>query len=442
MQKRFRPPPVDEPDAELQDDALRKGLGRAVLWAERGRLTDESVLLDSCLHDRRYDSQIEECRGDWLWSIMGAAGAKELVRGPLLESLRDGLVEEDAQQACEIAFRYAQDGDSRFAKAIWKLVSDRRFSQCPWIGEKELMRLDGEAGLIVAARVRGIALNDPGEWEDGSLVDAADSLLGKNLVRDTLTRAAETDADVRRYYEAWQSYERKWSASPKPRPRSEWISAIPAEQAIATIESNRRAIPTEHGTATLRGWGMHATESDLRIVLSRLWDWQDPAVLAIALEVFSNRTLPEFEARLLDLIWHSDAEVRRRAITAVAQNSHPSIRRMLETATLDDSHIELFERNFVPGDEELIDSLIPTEGEIRLHGAFYDLLDVLERNLDCDCSWLAFRAYELTPCGRCRRAAVKLLLDRRCAPGWLAEDCRFDSEPDTRALLHPSLHGQ
>ena len=54
--------PPSTPSLDQRHDALRKGLGRALLWAVGGRLGDEA-LLGACLRDQRFDGQVEGPRG-------------------------------------------------------------------------------------------------------------------------------------------------------------------------------------------------------------------------------------------------------------------------------------------------------------------------------------------------------------------------------------------
>lgn len=42
--------------------------------------------------------------------------------------------------------------------------------------------------------------------------------------------------------------------------------------------------------------------------------------------------------------------------------------------------------------------------------------------------------YHETPCGGCRFDAAKLLVQRKVAPAWLTEECRWDCVSDTRQL--------
>ena len=75
----YRPP--TRPSFEQQQDALQKGLGRAMQWAMTGQLGDDP-LLAACLRDQRFDTQVEGSRGDWLWRMIRAIGATERFRVP------------------------------------------------------------------------------------------------------------------------------------------------------------------------------------------------------------------------------------------------------------------------------------------------------------------------------------------------------------------------
>jgi hypothetical protein len=52
----------------------------------------------------------------------------------------------------------------------------------------------------------------------------------------------------------------------------------------------------------LRGWGMYASETDLRVIRDRLLYSHEPTIQANYLRVFSNRAIPEFSASFLSLM--------------------------------------------------------------------------------------------------------------------------------------------
>jgi hypothetical protein len=175
-------------------------------------------------------------------------------------------------------------------------------------------------------------------------------------------------------------------------------------------------------------------------VLQQLWTTGSAHVLANLLSVFSNRALPEVDARLIDFCEHEDAEVRRRAFGALAMNTHPLIRRFalkqLETSVSDGAIIGLFANNYETGDEHrILESLELPPDENDLHGLLMDVNIVLEKNPEADCSKLAIIVHALTPCENCRFFAVRLLHSRQVIPEWMREECRYDSGEDCRQLV-------
>ena len=82
-----------------------------------------------------------------------------------------------------------------------------------------------------------------------------------------------------------------------------------------------------------RAWGRHADEADLAVVLQHLWESRDPNISSNLLKVFSNRALPTFDIRLIDLCQHGDSEVRRCALNALQNNEHASNSRVWAFST-------------------------------------------------------------------------------------------------------------
>jgi hypothetical protein len=68
----------DKPSLMSFDDALRKGFGRALIWTKSG-YANAPQLIDACLNDYRFDRQVEDARGDWLWRIAKASSIYDAV---------------------------------------------------------------------------------------------------------------------------------------------------------------------------------------------------------------------------------------------------------------------------------------------------------------------------------------------------------------------------
>ena len=430
--------PVKNPSSSHFRDALQKGLGRAVLWAKKGVWNERNVLLEACLNDFRYDASCEEPRGTWLWGIIGAVGAVDDFREAILEALQtleDGLA---AQQACQFCVLYAQRGDGRFRRRLQEIVAQKPVADCPWRGEEELIDLDREAGFLFAVRARGEAfLNREWDWDDTALVRAAVERLGEQAVVVLLDQESPASADVGRFRTNWlAARERK---SPEPgQGLAERMRQLSLDEIVGQAENARNR------AAVFRGWGMYAQEADLQAVLARLLQSRNPDVLVNYLRIFSNRPMPRFDERVLGLLDHADANVRGRAYTTVAQNTHPAIRHFaiqnVQERFAAPNFLELFVKNFQPEDGKLLLShlRVPDDPDQR-HSLMMDLIKIVEQNPSAPCLELAVPAYGATPCSVCRSKAVKLLATRKVAPSWLVEECRWDSNSATRAFaLSPS----
>ncbi len=420
--------PSTAPSLDEQRDALQKGLGRAMRWAEAGCLAD-GPLLDACLTDQRYDMQVEDSRTEWLWRMIEIVDAKDRFRVPILHALYELAEERSAYQLCELGCHYAQTGDEAFRTRLYEIVESRPFADCPLLGESELLRLDGHEALVFAARLRGEELvARDWDWHDGSFVDEAVEILGESEVLNRLSDS--DDKRLHRFRDLWdrdvQKREQRTQPTHKERMRSISVSDILSE-----------ASKKKPSLAFFRGWGMHAADSDLQTVLDTLWVSVEPAELVCLLRVFSNRALPEFDPRLIELCDHDDEEVRRWAFNALEKNTDPAIHHFALHRLQHGDHqaIGLFVKNYEQSDEQTILNCIELPSDqFDLHSILFDVIKVLENNDEADASQLGVVAYASTPCETCRLYAARWLHQHHFAPDWLIEECRFDSVDDCRKL--------
>jgi hypothetical protein len=430
----FSPPAL--PSLAQQRDALRKGLGRAMQWAKAGCLADE-VLLDACLHDKRFDTHLESIRGEWLKNIIKAAGAVGRFRNAVLQTLRSVPVERDAYQLCQLALHYAEAGDDEFGRCLYDIVAQRPIPACPWIGENEIFELGGKEAFGFIAHLRGTDLeNRQWEWDDDAIVDRAIEKFGEGTVANFLGSSA--DPAIKRFESHWrQSRSSPQESLPS---RAARVRSIPVAEIVSAAESDFA------GISTLRIWGVCADDGELETVLECLWAAQDPKVIRNLLEIFWNRPPPRFDPRFVALCRSSDGDVQLAALNALARIAHPQVREFalteLENPTLEESVVMLFVKNFMQGDEQrLLDFVDLPKNTVKRHFVIFDLLDVLEENPDADASQLGVIAYYQTPSEISRFRAVNVLVGRSAAPGWLREECRDDSGEDCRALVRQAATG-
>lgn len=401
-------------------------------WAMAGRL-DEDVLLDACLHDKRYDRGFNAVRGHWLWPMMQAVDAVDRFRPAILDAI-DNLAEDDALQLCELAFHYAETGDDEFRSRLYQIVRDKPFADTRYLGEKEIIRLDGGEAFLLAIGLRGRQLeNRDWDWDDSVLMDEAIERLGETQVSELIEATA--DEAAKRFRDCWRQQQSQAEQEDASRSTSrDRIRQMSARDILSAIES------TVDSRAMVRVWGVRASEDDLETVLQYLLSSRDPAIIAKCLMVFWMRAFPRIVPELIDLCHHQDDHVRRRAFAALENNTHPLVRQLaedqLQRGVPGGLALRLFIKNYQPGDEQRILELaeIPDEDDQR-HDLLTDAVNICKENDQADCSQLGLVAYALQPCGMCRGSAAELLHQRKVAPAWLTEECRFDSEEDTRKLV-------
>lgn len=427
--------PPTSPSLAEQQDAFRKGLGRARQWAEAGRLADE-LLLRACLTDHRYDTDVEDPRADWLWQIIATVDAKQRFRVPLLHALHGLTDEYSAIQLCGLGLRYAATGDEAFRARLYEIVESRPFADYPFLGDEEILELDGPAAFIFVARARGKEISArEWEWHDGCLVDEAIERLGEIQVRELLNNTK--DLAIRRFGDAWNRNTRHRAGGDVATPRGarrEYL--LPVSDVLLAARNAHSSV------AHFRGWGMHSDEPALEVVLSRLREATEVTELIRLLRVFSNRALPRFDPRLIELCQHPDSNVRHWAYNALELNSHALVREFalqrLEAG--DHRAIGLLTNNYQSGDEDAILSQINLRNDaFDIHVMMLDIIQLLEKNDDADPSQLGVVAYALTPCASCRMWAVRHLVKHQAAPDWLLAECRFDSDEDSRNLAEAAM---
>ena len=378
------------------------------------------------------DAQVESSRADWLWQMVRAVGATGRFRVPVLHALYDLSDDRSANQLCELARRYAEAGDESFRTRLYEIVEQKPVADSPWPGEEEIVALDGERAFLFAARVRGRRLADrEWEWDDGSLTALAVERFGEGHVSRLVE--ASTDEAVRRFREHWRQYQQKQAEQQIHRSHQERMVATSLQEVL-------RAAEDDGSCFWFRGWGIHADEADLRAVLPRIRAEQAPTVIAKLLRVFSARPLPDFDTRFIELCRHADDEVRRRAFAALEPNAHPLVREFalteFEKGVRNGSVVALFINNYRHGDERrILEAMELPDDECERHWLLMAVIKVLEKNPEADCSRLGVIGYALTRCENCRFHAVRLLLSRHAAPGWVTVECRYDSGEDCRELV-------
>lgn len=410
-------------------NALRKGLGRAVLHARSFGLRRMEPEITSALRRRlAYDAQCEQGRGRFLWTVIQAAKAESQFRPIVAKELVTGG-ERDCYvtaQLCELAGRYAAWGDAGIKEALYTLF-ERSLATRDLLGEKEILDADGLEGYERMARAIGRRTRSRQAVCDYCAEFVFESVrkADRRKARSILRRK---DADLAAFKKllAIQSGRRKRHKLLKP---PSW------NQVRAEIErGGSRAI------SFARRYGKVASMADRAAALDYALAQTDPERAAKALSVFQTSRLPRYDPRLRVLATSRNRRLQGRAFAALATLSHPEVRSLaleslrrprLSTA----GGLSLFTKNYRDEDGVRITRAIAMlKSEESSHTAALDLRDVAGRECPRSLALAVIRACIQSPCGLCRSGLFKSLCAARAVPSWMIREFLFDTDEDTRLL--------
>jgi hypothetical protein len=188
-------------------------------------------------------------------------------------------------------------------------------------------------------------------------------------------------------------------------------------------------------------WLWKLTEEHWALIAEDLVAQIDDAHLLPYLRLFARRPFPDDPQRLVRWADSHDRRVSWAAIRALGRVKAPVVRSMalqrLEAG--DESGVRLLLSNYAPGDLARIEPLLRApSGEDQAHDLGLAVLGLISEN---DISAEESREpllllYACTPCSMCRGDAVSRLAKADQVPVWMAEECRFDADPDTVKLFN------
>ena len=136
-------------------DALQKGKGRVVQHLQScGAVDLQAEVLHACLNNLAYDVQCEDCRADWLISLIDLCGDEAFFSKRIVESLSCATEYWDVSQLFSLAERFARRGNKEARAAIIEKFEKQEFNES-CLGGSQLVALDGINGLLQVADVSG-----------------------------------------------------------------------------------------------------------------------------------------------------------------------------------------------------------------------------------------------------------------------------------------------
>jgi hypothetical protein len=194
-------------------------------------------------------------------------------------------------------------------------------------------------------------------------------------------------------------------------------------------------------------WGKkHASKSDLDIIFSALLNEERPEQLLCYLWVFRLQAVPILHDKLFEWAQDADFEIQSAAINVLANIKDYQVRQFgidllqKRPESIHQDALRLFWNNYELGDEQLFEEIVSIPNDMDLkHGVCFDLLEIGSKWQQHKLANLMAWVYENTPCSRCRRKSIKLLLEWKQASTSLLEEACWDCDDEIRDLARQAL---
>ncbi len=428
--------------SEQFEAAVRRGLGRAVLWLTRGEVVpDRAFISYACTHNLAYDRQTEDNRARYMFDIVQATGEPDFYARAVIQALSEfgeGNNEADDERSIDQMFDLlgllAKSGDPAARQSLLPLYAIKYAQHSGIFGGEALVDTDGLEGyLFVVRQWLQRPLEEDDAWYETSLLRDVEERFGAGPVQAFMAQAASVEPAVGAYFERVHADLITWEAQRGTGPALPQPDYAALRQMISDTDSpfNRPRFWRE---------GEKMSKADARQLASELLAETDPQRLRRYLHLFHRRAFPLDPTLLLALARSADAATATPARAALAQLTAPSVRalalELLETDARPGELIELLTLNFQPGDEAAIERVLQrTWDAYEVETVGRSIRRVFEKNLTPSAEPSLLLFYERGYCTMCRCGAIELLAGNGLLPSFILEEGCYDAYSGTRKLV-------
>jgi hypothetical protein len=409
---------------------VRIGLGRAVLHLHAHDPSPyRDVILDACLHDMRYDPQAEPYREQYLFDLVQSSGDPGFYRERLLDALTTVRSLHVRRQIAALVRLFAQEGDIEAHRLLYEVYAAS--VDWDWSLPDEIVALDGTAGLLFVAK--RLSLDPRGGLFYLDLIEAAERKDGAESTARALAVAAVSSPHIAAFVAQALAED-----LPDPDLRREWQQHEEDAASYARVRERLQA-GDGWGPWLLHTWARTAPEDELAGAATDLLRETDPDRLRLYLGIFAQRPFPLDPTPIVTFAEGKDEHTAMCAVAALTHVKSPAARRVaLDRLARGDYRGALpLVANYQPGDYELLEQLLrswPNPSDVDMLGM--ELHQIVKAHPSADAAPALLVLYERGPYSSRRQETVQLLRDVGSLPEWLQAECRYDANPEIRAMMN------
>lgn len=416
--------------AVMQSNDFRRvitnGLGRAILWLQQNPWRPhEEAIRHVCLHNTAYDAQCEGTRAEYVYQIVSLTDDQAHFANIAARGLLEARECRDTWHLFHLNRLFAQGGHSSARDAMYEKLT-RNDGAEPFIGADEVIELDGVDALLFVLESTGKWIEThPTYWVDDRLILTAQENIKSDVIA-AARKAAETNSNIRRYFEALEKHDKE--ISQQKRPDYKKFSYSELREKILTS-------PEKVLLGHLAGWGKHASEESIHAAAADLQNEQDEKVLLAYLRIFNFRAFPLGHDRLVWLAKSENVEIATAAKRALRHIQSDLVRALaldlIRADPSDSDGVHLLEKNYSPADHTIIESLLDIQKtDDDFHWIARAAIHVFKANPQSVALASLLKVYEYGRCSLCRKGAMNIMTERQITPLAILEEYKYDSYAD------------
>lgn len=374
-------------------------------------------ILNACRKNFAYDAQCEDSRAEYLYEIIQLAQSPSRIQAQVLISLlRTQKDSWDASQLMELAKVFAQNGNLEARAAMYRRLAMSYSGKFEFIQADTVIKLDGVNGLVFVADLLGKAGDPTGDW----YLEMCEREFPLAKPREVLENLSRSNLNIRKYLKmAHQSQ----NAMNRPSP--------PKYQNICEAIERNRPIPFLAGS--------RMEKHDLMQLGKDLVCEENCEKIKMYLRVFSHaKHLPTVET-FLRFMHHKNVEIRAGAVGCLRHYRDSRVREIIDknySTTGAVKYLKLFIKNFEERDNALLLDLLRKAVNCHVfHCRGQEILEIYRSNPTKGSQSALLEIYRRTNCAICRGDCVQLMLKLKALPRWVARECKYDCDFDTRLMV-------
>ncbi len=411
--------------------SLKCGTGEAYLIAKANPDIDfSSDIKKAALTNYAYDPQCEGDRAFYVAGLIELSPRKEQLVETVIEAL--GKEREDCwalDQLFALAAVFAKQGNLKAKKAIYKRFHKKVIKYSEWLGEQQILEVDGLEGLKYIAAVKGKAFTkNPDDWDDGFLIDCFQEENPDIKAHKELKKAASGNPFIHIYLD---NIERVKRLRAKNQKRPPFNYQFVKER----IENNIR-VPAPPAVAR------KLTKADMKKLANDFLQVKDPKKIEAYLSVFSQKEYP-YDYQILLEIAKGKNNRNSRSIELACESLHFfkakdirqfAIEKLIQT-NRPEYYLRLLVRNYKASDHRLLCKIAETfKNEHRIHNLVWGYIDIFKANNTKQCKQPLEILYRKLTCGIHRYDILEILRENEVLSRRILKEMEFDSYDDIREL--------